>query len=65
MKESQSTHRMFQNEETIGSTVNLERKVSRLRIFAIVLRLLPVVINFRRDRRDWVKTEGKNIDEKR
>lgn len=65
MKESQSTHRMFQNEETIGSTVNLERKVSRLRIFAIVLRLLPVVINFRKDRRDWVKTEGKNIDEKR
>jgi predicted unusual protein kinase regulating ubiquinone biosynthesis (AarF/ABC1/UbiB family) len=56
---------MIQNEENIEPNVNLERKVSRLRIFAIILRLLPVIINFRKDRRNWVKTEGKNIDEER
>ncbi|HEY7570767.1 MAG TPA: AarF/ABC1/UbiB kinase family protein [Nitrososphaeraceae archaeon] len=65
MKRSQSTRRMIQNEENIEPNVNLERKVSRLRIFAIILRLLPVIINFRKDRRNWVKTEGKNIDEER
>jgi predicted unusual protein kinase regulating ubiquinone biosynthesis (AarF/ABC1/UbiB family) len=65
MKRRQSTRRMIQNEENIEPNVNLERKVSRLRIFAIILRLLPVIINFRKDRRNWVKTEGKNIDEER
>ncbi len=65
MKKSQSTHRMFQNEPNIEPSINLERKVSRLRIFAIVLKLLPVIISFRKDRRNWVKTQGKNINEER
>ncbi|MDQ3717939.1 MAG: AarF/ABC1/UbiB kinase family protein, partial [Thermoproteota archaeon] len=30
-----------------------------------MLKLLPVVINLRRDRREWVKHEGKNIDEEK
>jgi predicted unusual protein kinase regulating ubiquinone biosynthesis (AarF/ABC1/UbiB family) len=28
-----------------------------------VLKLLPVVLNLRRDRREWVKREGRNVDE--
>jgi predicted unusual protein kinase regulating ubiquinone biosynthesis (AarF/ABC1/UbiB family) len=31
----------------------------------VILKLLPVVINLRRDRRKWVNHEGKNIDESR
>jgi predicted unusual protein kinase regulating ubiquinone biosynthesis (AarF/ABC1/UbiB family) len=30
-----------------------------------VLKLLPVVISLRRDRREWVKREGKNVDEEK
>jgi predicted unusual protein kinase regulating ubiquinone biosynthesis (AarF/ABC1/UbiB family) len=30
-----------------------------------VLKLLPIIINLRHDRREWVKREGKNIDEEK
>ena len=41
------------------------KKPSKIHVVKIILRLLPIVINFRRDRRNWVKHEGKNIDEKK
>src|SRR5919197_2845116 len=41
------------------------KKPSKIHIAKVVLRLLPIIINFRRDRRNWVKHEGKNIDEKK
>ena len=39
------------------------RRPSKIHVARVVIKLLPVVINFRRDRRKWVKHEGKNIDE--
>ena len=36
---------------------------SKIHVAKVILRLLPIVINFRQDRRKWVKHEGKNIDE--
>ncbi len=39
------------------------RKPSKMHIARVVLKLLPVVVNFRRDRREWVRREGKNVDE--
>jgi predicted unusual protein kinase regulating ubiquinone biosynthesis (AarF/ABC1/UbiB family) len=39
------------------------RRLSKIHIARIIFKLLPVVINLRRDRRKWVKDEGKNIDE--
>lgn len=36
---------------------------SKLHVARVVLRLLPVIFNFRRDRREWVRREGKNVDE--
>jgi predicted unusual protein kinase regulating ubiquinone biosynthesis (AarF/ABC1/UbiB family) len=36
---------------------------SRLHVAKVVLRLLPVIWNFRRDRREWVRREGRNVDE--
>jgi predicted unusual protein kinase regulating ubiquinone biosynthesis (AarF/ABC1/UbiB family) len=31
----------------------------------VVLKILPIIINLRHDRREWVKREGKNVDEER
>ena len=39
------------------------RRPSKIHVARVVIKLLPIVINFRRDRRKWVKHEGKNIDE--
>jgi predicted unusual protein kinase regulating ubiquinone biosynthesis (AarF/ABC1/UbiB family) len=39
------------------------RRPSRLHVARVVLKLLPVVLNLRRDRREWVKREGRNVDE--
>ena len=38
---------------------------SKLHVAKVVLKLLPIVINLRRDRREWVKHEGKNVDEEK
>ena len=41
------------------------RHPSKLHVVRIILKLLPVVINLRRDRREWVKKEGKNVNEEK
>ena len=41
------------------------KRPSNIHVVRVIFKLLPVVINFRRDRRKWVKHEGKNIDESR
>src|ERR687889_433679 len=38
---------------------------SKIHLARVLLKLLPVAFKFRRDRRKWVKLEGKNIDEKK
>jgi predicted unusual protein kinase regulating ubiquinone biosynthesis (AarF/ABC1/UbiB family) len=43
--------------------VSIYPKPSRLHVAKVVLRLLPVIWNFRRDRREWVRREGRNVDE--
>ena len=39
------------------------KRPSKIRVAKVILKLLPIVINLRQDRRKWVKHEGKNIDE--
>jgi predicted unusual protein kinase regulating ubiquinone biosynthesis (AarF/ABC1/UbiB family) len=41
------------------------KRPSKIHVAKVILKLLPVVINLRRDRRKWVDHEGKNIDESR
>jgi predicted unusual protein kinase regulating ubiquinone biosynthesis (AarF/ABC1/UbiB family) len=41
------------------------KEPSRIHLARILLKLLPLTVVFRRDRRKWVKQEGKNIDEKK
>src|SRR5881628_2980789 len=38
---------------------------SKLHVVRVMVKLLPVVISLRRDRREWVKKEGKNVDEEK
>lgn len=53
--------------ETINSRLEPQKagfkRPSKIRVVKVILKLLPIVINFRQDRRKWVKHEGKNIDE--
>jgi predicted unusual protein kinase regulating ubiquinone biosynthesis (AarF/ABC1/UbiB family) len=41
------------------------KEPSKIRLARVLFKLLPIAFNFRRDRRKWVKQEGKNIDEKK
>ena len=41
------------------------KRPSKIQVAKVILKLLPVVINLRRDRKKWVKYEGKNIDERK
>lgn len=47
------------------SIVQFRKNPSKIQIARVVLKLLPFIFNFRKDRREWVKREGKNIDEKK
>ena len=53
--------------ETINAQLELGKSTfkrpSKIQVAKVILKLLPVVINLRRDRKKWVKHEGKNIDE--
>lgn len=45
------------------SKVSSFKSPSKIHVAKVILKLLPIAINFRQDRRKWVKHEGKNIDE--
>lgn len=55
--------------ETINSRLEPQKagfkRPSKIRVAKVILKLLPIVINLRQDRRKWVKHEGKNIDERK
>ncbi|MEX1152182.1 MAG: AarF/ABC1/UbiB kinase family protein [Nitrosopumilaceae archaeon] len=36
--------------------------MSTLRTISVFFKLLPIILALRKDRREWVKTEGKNVD---
>ena len=46
-------------------TAVIRKEPSKIHLAKVLLKLLPVALKFRRDRRKWVKQEGKNIDEKK
>jgi predicted unusual protein kinase regulating ubiquinone biosynthesis (AarF/ABC1/UbiB family) len=41
------------------------KKPSGLHVLRIAVKLLPIVLSLRRDRREWVRKEGKNVDEEK
>jgi predicted unusual protein kinase regulating ubiquinone biosynthesis (AarF/ABC1/UbiB family) len=46
-------------------TAVIPKEPSKIHLARVLLKLLPVAFKFRRDRRKWVKQEGKNINEKK
>lgn len=55
--------------ETVNSQLEPRKtafkRPSKIRVAKVILKLLPIVINLRQDRRKWVKHEGRNIDERK
>jgi predicted unusual protein kinase regulating ubiquinone biosynthesis (AarF/ABC1/UbiB family) len=55
--------------ETVNSQLEPRKtafkRPSKIRVAKVILKLLPIVVNLRQDRRKWVKHEGKNIDERK
>jgi hypothetical protein len=44
------------------TATTIKKNPSKIQVVRVVLKLLPFVINFRKDRREWVKKEGKNVN---
>jgi predicted unusual protein kinase regulating ubiquinone biosynthesis (AarF/ABC1/UbiB family) len=47
----------------INTHSNSYKKPSGLYVLRVLMRLLPIIIALRKDRRKWVKSQGKGIDE--
>jgi predicted unusual protein kinase regulating ubiquinone biosynthesis (AarF/ABC1/UbiB family) len=52
-------------EDAVSRTMESARRVSKLYLMKVIIKLIPILIHLRRDRREWVKREGRNIDAKR
>lgn len=65
MESSEQIREQISSDGTKNKTATTLRYPSKIHIAKVVFKLLPVIINFRRDRREWVKHEGKNIDTKK
>ena len=63
----------MENQSQVPTSIRRDKSIpvvrfkspSKVHIAKVVLKLLPFIINFRKDRREWVKREGKNINEKK
>lgn len=61
------------SEEVLDAVIEIKReeptfvfkKPSIWLIFKTILKLIPVIVYLRKDRREWVKKEGKNVNEKK
>jgi predicted unusual protein kinase regulating ubiquinone biosynthesis (AarF/ABC1/UbiB family) len=53
----------FAMEDAVSKTIEAAApRVSKLYLVKVLIKLIPIIIHLRRDRREWVKREGKNID---
>jgi predicted unusual protein kinase regulating ubiquinone biosynthesis (AarF/ABC1/UbiB family) len=63
----------MENQSQVPTSIGRDKSIpvvrlknpSKIQVAKVVLKLLPFIINFRKDRREWVKREGKNINEKK
>jgi predicted unusual protein kinase regulating ubiquinone biosynthesis (AarF/ABC1/UbiB family) len=65
MENPTQIRKRVRDESKKTSATTLKKSPSKIQVIRVVLKLLPFIINFRKDRREWVKKEGKNIDEKK
>lgn len=51
--------------DAVSKTMESATGVSKLYLVKVLIKLIPILIHLRRDRREWVKREGRNIDTKK
>lgn len=51
--------------EAVLNTMETAPRVSKFYLVKVLVKLIPILIHLRRDRREWVKREGRNIDTKK
>lgn len=64
---------MEDSKEILGAAIDTDRKEPAFQfkkpsiwlIIRTILKLIPVIVYLRKDRREWVKKEGKNVNEKK
>ena len=49
-------------EDAVSKTMESAPRVSKLYLLKVLIKLTPILIHLRRDRREWVRREGRNID---
>jgi predicted unusual protein kinase regulating ubiquinone biosynthesis (AarF/ABC1/UbiB family) len=49
-------------EDAVSKTMESAPRVSKLYLLKVLIKLIPILVHLRRDRREWVKREGRNID---
>jgi predicted unusual protein kinase regulating ubiquinone biosynthesis (AarF/ABC1/UbiB family) len=52
-------------EDAVSKTMEAVPRVSKLYLMKVLVKLIPIIIHLRKERREWVKREGKNIDTKK
>jgi predicted unusual protein kinase regulating ubiquinone biosynthesis (AarF/ABC1/UbiB family) len=52
-------------EDAVSKTMGAASKISKFYLLKVLWKLAPIVFNLRRDRREWVRREGRNIDIKK
>jgi predicted unusual protein kinase regulating ubiquinone biosynthesis (AarF/ABC1/UbiB family) len=65
MENPTQIRKRVRDESNKTPATTLKKSPSKIQVIRVVLKLLPFIINFRKDRREWVKKEGKNINEKK
>ncbi|MGH9979503.1 MAG: ABC1 kinase family protein [Nitrososphaeraceae archaeon] len=64
--DSQDPTEPFAMEDTVSKTMEAAApRVSKPYLVKVLIKLIPIIIHLRKDRREWVKREGKNIDTKK
>lgn len=63
--EHQDNEDLITTEDAVFKTMEASPRISKLYLMKVLWKLAPIIFHLRRDRREWVKREGKNIDTKK
>lgn len=63
--DQQDPSELITTEDAVSKTMKAAPRVSKLYLTKVIIKLIPILIHLRRDRREWVKREGRNIDTKK
>jgi predicted unusual protein kinase regulating ubiquinone biosynthesis (AarF/ABC1/UbiB family) len=63
--EHQDNEDLITTEDAVSMTMEASPRISKLYLMKVLWKLAPIIFHLRRDRREWVKREGKNIDTKK